>query len=243
LELGHLLDRAPFALSGGEAQRVALGRALLSAPKCLCLDEPLSALDQGLKHRILPYLERLRDRTDIPILYVTHDAAEMARLADHIVLMQAGRCLLSGPAEAILSDPAAVPYLGVRAAGTVISGQVMAPDPITGLAVVGFDGGQLILPELTQNKGCTIRIRILAQDIVLARDKPSGLSALNVFEGTITQLHSGQGPGVMVQFKTGNTLFLARVTQYSSRKMELAVGQNIFAIVKATAFDPAGIGT
>ena len=243
LELGHLLDRAPFALSGGEAQRVALGRALLSAPKCLCLDEPLSALDQGLKHRILPYLERLRDRTDIPILYVTHDAAEMARLADHIVLMQAGRCLLSGPAEAILSDPAAVPYLGVRAAGTVISGQVMAPDPITGLAVVGFDGGQLILPELTQNKGCTIRIRILAQDIVLAREKPSGLSALNVFEGTITQLHSGQGPGVIVQFKTGNTLFLARVTQYSSRKMELAVGQNIFAIVKATAFDPAGIGT
>jgi molybdate transport system ATP-binding protein len=77
----------------------------------------------------------------------------------------------------------------------------------------------------------------------VARDQPSGLSALNVFEGTITQLHSGQGPGVMVQFKTGNTLFLARVTQYSSRKMELAVGQNIFAIVKATAFDPAGIGT
>ena len=101
LELDPLLGRAPFALSGGEAQRVALGRALLSAPKCLCLDEPLSALDQGLKHRILPYLERLRDRTDIPILYVTHDAAEMARLADHIVLMQAGRCLLSGPAEAI----------------------------------------------------------------------------------------------------------------------------------------------
>ena len=95
LELDPLLGRAPFALSGGEAQRVALGRALLSAPKCLCLDEPLSALDQGLKHRILPYLERLRAHTDIPILYVTHDAAEMARLADHIVLMQAGRRVLS----------------------------------------------------------------------------------------------------------------------------------------------------
>ena len=243
LELGDLLERTPFALSGGEAQRVALGRALLSAPKCLCLDEPLSALDQGLKHRILPYLERLRDRTDIPILYVTHDAAEMARLADHIVLMQAGRSVLSGPAEVILSDPAAVPYLGVRAAGTVISGQVMARDPTTGLAVMGFDGGQLILPELSQTKGRSIRIRIPAQDIVLAREKPKGLSALNVFEGTITQLHAGQGPGVMVQFKTGETLFLARVTQYSAQKMGLAVGQTIFAIVKATAFDPAGIGT
>ena len=243
LELGDLLERTPFALSGGEAQRVALGRALLSAPKCLCLDEPLSALDQGLKHRILPYLERLRDRTDIPILYVTHDAAEMARLADYIMLMQAGRSVLSGPAEAILSDPAAVPYLGVRAAGTVISGQVMARDPTTGLAVMGFDGGQLILPELSQTKGRSIRIRIPAQDIVLAREKPKGLSALNVFEGTITQLHAGQGPGVMVQFKTGETLFLARVTQYSAQNMGLAVGQTIFAIVKATAFDPAGIGT
>jgi molybdate transport system ATP-binding protein len=243
LELDPLLGRAPFALSGGEAQRVALGRALLSAPKCLCLDEPLSALDQGLKHRILPYLERLRAHTYIPILYVTHDATEMARLADHIVLMQAGRSVLSGPAEAILSNPAAVPYLGVRAAGTVISGQVMAPDPTTGLAVIGFNGGQLILPELSQAKGHNIRIRIPAQDIVLARERPRGLSALNVFEGTITQLHSGQGPGVMVQFKTGDTLFLARVTQYSAQKLELAVGQTIFAIVKATAFDPAGIGT
>ena len=243
LELDPLLGRAPFALSGGEAQRVALGRALLSAPKCLCLDEPLSALDQGLKHRILPYLERLRAHTDIPILYVTHDAAEMARLADHIVLMQAGRSVLSGLAEAILSDPAAVPCLGVRAAGTVILGQVMAPDPTTGLAVIGFDGGQLILPELSQAKGHNIRIRIPAQDIVLARERPRGLSALNVFEGTITQLHPGQGPGVMVQFKTGDTLFLARVTQYSAQKLELAVGQTIFAIVKATAFDPASIGT
>ena len=119
----------------------------------------------------------------------------------------------------------------------------MAPDPTTGLTVMGFDGGHLILPELNQTKGRNIRIRIPAQDIVLAREKPSGLSALNVFEGTITELHLGQGPGVMVQFKTGETLFLARVTQYSAQKMALAVGQNIFAIVKATAFDPACIGT
>jgi molybdate transport system ATP-binding protein len=119
----------------------------------------------------------------------------------------------------------------------------MARDPTTGLAVMGFDGGQLILPELSQTKGRSIRIRIPAQDIVLAREKPKGLSALNVFEGTITQIHAGQGPGVMVQFKTGETLFLARVTQYSSQNMGLAVGQTIFAIVKATAFDPAGIGT
>ena len=158
LELRTLLQRYPVALSGGEAQRVALGRALLSAPKCLCLDEPLSALDHDLKQRILPYLERLRDQTKIPILYVTHDAAEMARLADHIVLMQAGKSVLSGPASEVLADPAAVPFLGIRAAGTVILGCVEPPDPTTGLAVMSFAGGQLILPELVQPVGHKVRI-------------------------------------------------------------------------------------
>ena len=243
LALRPLLDRYPAALSGGEAQRVALGRALLSAPKCLCLDEPLSALDHGLKQRIFPYLERLRDQTKIPILYVTHDAAEMARLADHIVLMHTGRSVLSGPATEVLADPAAVPFLGVRAAGTVVAGQVMSPDPVTGLAVMGFDGGQFILPELAQPEGRKIRIRIAAQDIVLASEMPKGLSALNILEGVISDLHQGQGPGVMVQFKVGRTLFLARVTQYSATQMGLVVGQRVFAILKASAFDPAGIGT
>ena len=245
LALRPLLQRYPGALSGGEAQRVALGRALLSAPKCLCLDEPLSALDHGLKQRILPYLERLRDQTKIPILYVTHDAAEMARLADHIVLMQAGGSVLSGPASEVLADPAAVQFLGVRAAGTVVVGRVMSPDPVTGLAVVGFDGGQLILPELAQPEGRRIRIRIAAQDIVLASEKPKGLSALNILEGIISDLHQGQGQGqgVMVQFKVGETLFLARITQYSAERMGLVLRQRVFAIVKASAFDPAGIGT
>jgi len=243
LELRPLLSRYSAALSGGEAQRVALGRALLSAPKCLCLDEPLSALDHALKQRILPYLERLRNQTKIPILYVTHDASEMARLADHIVLMQAGRSVLSGSATKVLADPAAVPFLGVRAAGTVISGCIMPPDPITGLAIMSFAGGQLILPELSQPAGREVRIRIAAQDIILATEMPKGLSALNIFHGVITDMHQGQGPGVMVQFRVGQTLFLARITQYSAGKMGLALGKTVFAIVKASAFDPAGIGT
>jgi len=243
LELRPLLSRYSAALSGGEAQRVALGRALLSAPKCLCLDEPLSALDHALKQRILPYLERLRNQTKIPILYVTHDASEMARLADHIVLMQAGRSVLSGSATKVLADPAAVPFLGVRAAGTVISGCIMPPDPITGLAIMSFAGGQLILPELSQPAGREVRIRIAAQDIILATEMPKGLSALNIFHGVITDMHQGQGPSVMVQFRVGQTLFLARITQYSAGKMGLALGKTVFAIVKASAFDPAGIGT
>ena len=243
LELRALLQRYPVALSGGEAQRVALGRALLSAPKCLCLDEPLSALDQELKQRILPYLERLRDQTKIPILYVTHDAAEMARLADHIVLMRAGKSVLSGPVSEVLTDPAAVPFLGIRAAGTVILGCVESPDPTTGLAVMSFAGGRLILPELVQPIGHKVRIRIAAQDIVLANKMPNGLSALNILQGVISDFHHGQGPGVMVQFKVGETFFLARVTQYSAVQMGLALGQTVFAIVKASAFDPAGIGS
>lgn len=243
LDLRGLLTRYSGALSGGESQRVALGRALLSAPKCLCLDEPLSALDHALKQRILPYLERLCNKTKIPILYVTHDAAEMARLADHIVLMRAGRSVLSGSAAKILTDPTAVPFLGVRTAGTVISGWIMPPDPTTGLAVMRFAGGHLILPELSQSVGRAVRVRIAAQDIILATEMPKGLSALNVLKGILTDMHRGQGPGVMVQFKVGETLFLARITQYSAGKMGLAKGQTVFAIVKASTFDPAGIGT
>jgi molybdate transport system ATP-binding protein len=243
LELEPLLHCFPSVLSGGEAQRIALGRALVSNPKCLCLDEPLSALDQALKERILPYLERLKDKIQIPILYVTHDAAEMARLADNIVLMRNGSNVLSGLVDDVLSDPTAVPFLGVRSAGTVVSARVMPRDPISGLAVVSFAGGKLFLPELLQQEGSIIRIRIAAQDIILALRKPKEISALNILSGQISRIHQGQGPGVMVQFKVGKTLFLARLTQYSATRMDLKKGQNIFAIIKVSAFDPAGIGT
>lgn len=243
LELGPLLSRSVKDLSGGEAQRVSLGRALLSAPKCLCMDEPLSALDHGLRQRIIPFLERLRDQTRIPIIYVTHDASEMARLADHIVLMQNGQTVMSGLASEILSNPAAVPILGVRAAGTVISVKTLGLDAETGLASVAFSGGQLLLPDTTHIVGRDIRLRIAAQDIVLAKERPRALSALNILKGKITGFHRGQNSGVMVQFKVGDTVFLARVTAYSAKKMGLVLNQKIFAIVKASAFDPAGVGT
>jgi molybdate transport system ATP-binding protein len=243
LELEALLKQYPKVLSGGEAQRVALGRALVSNPKCLCLDEPLSALDQGLKQRILPYLERLRDKTQIPILYVTHDVLEMARLADQIVLIRGGKTILSGQIDEILSNPIATPILGVRSAGTVISARVMPQDPVSGLAVVSFAGGELFLPELLQPEGRQIRIRIAAQDIILALKKPSEISALNILSGYISEIYKGEGLGAMVQFKVGETLFLARVTQHSADRMNLKNGKKIFAIVKASAFDPAAIGT
>lgn len=243
LELQPLLKQYPRVLSGGEAQRVALGRALVSNPKCLCLDEPLSALDQGLKQRILPYLERLRDKTQIPILYVTHDPLEMARLANNIVLLQGGKTLLSGKIDDVLSNPIVAPILGVRFAGTVISARVMPQNPVSGLAVVSFAGGELSLPNLLQPEGSQIRIRIAAQDIILALKKPTEISALNILSGHISGIHQGEGLGAMVQFKVGETLFLARVTQYSANRMNLEVGKKIFAIVKASAFDPEAIGT
>lgn len=243
LQLAPLLPRHPATLSGGEAQRVALGRALLSDPRALCMDEPLSALDHRLKQRILPFLERLRETTGIPILYVTHDPAEMARLADHIVLMKAGETVLSGAAQDVLSDPSAVPILGVRAAGTVIDATIQARGTGRGLTQVSFDGGTLILPDLDRPGGRKIRLRVAAQDIILATTKPTGLSALNILEGQISKIFQGSGPGVMVQFQVGPTRFLARVTRHSYDAMPLAEGMTIYAIVKASAFDPAGIGT
>ena len=140
-----------------------------------------------------------------------------------------------------MSDPTAVPFLGVRSAGTVVSARVMPRDPISDLAVVSFAGGKLFLPELLQQEGSIIRIA--AQDIILALPKPKEISALNILSGQIYKIYKGQGPGVMVQFKVGKTLFLARLTRYSATRMDLERGQNIFAIIKVSAFDPAGIGT
>jgi molybdate transport system ATP-binding protein len=241
LGLGALLDRYSASLSGGEKQRVALGRALMSAPKVLLLDEPLSALDAPRKTEVLPYLEALRDQTAIPILYVSHDMGEVARLASRIVVLNHGRVVLAGPVEDVLADPAAVPFLGVRDAGAVLIGRIVG-HANDGLTKIETGAGALWVPGAVGRAGSTVRVRIPAQDVILSRSSPTDISALNILPVAIAGLERGTGPGVAVALNAGKARLLARVTKRSCDAMGLAVGDQIFAILKATAIAPADVG-
>jgi molybdate transport system ATP-binding protein len=243
LGLEHLLDRRPVGLSGGERQRVALGRALMSDPQILLMDEPLAALDAPRKAEILPYIERLRDETRVPIIYVSHDVSEVARLATTVVVLEAGRVAVAGPISEVLSRPDVVPLLGIRAAGAVIETRVAGRLLDDDLTELQFSGGRLLMPGYLGEIGQALRLRIPAQDVILSRAAPKGISALNVLPVTITDIVPGRGPGVAVGLRAGEDQLLARVTKRSAGRMELAVGMQIFAIIKATAVGPEDIGS
>ncbi len=241
LGIGDLLARAPGALSGGEAQRVAIGRALLTRPRLLLLDEPLAALDEARKAEILLYLERLRDEAGIPILYVSHSVSEIARLATTVVAMEAGRVVRAGPAADVLSDPGVVQVFGVREAGALVQARVVAHHA-DGLTELSWSGGVLWLPRLQSAPGADVRVRIEAQDVMLAATRPEGISALNVMAVTVTSLRHGTGPGVMVQVRAGEDLILARVTERSARAMGLADGWQGYGVVKSVAVASGDVG-
>ncbi|MFS4583549.1 molybdenum ABC transporter ATP-binding protein [Phaeobacter sp. C3_T13_0] len=239
LGLDGLLDRHPAHLSGGEKQRVAIGRALLSAPDMILADEPLAALDEARKSEILPYLERLRDEISLPILYVTHSVAEVARLATTVVVLQDGRCIRSGPADLVLADPAVMPT-GVRAAGAILQAHVHRHHS-DGLSELNAGGIPLFLPQVPHPPGQAVRVRISAHEIILSRECPHGLSALNILPGTITSLRSGEGPGMMVSLQTNAGTLLARVTRRSAAAMKLSVGAHCHAIVKSVSVAPEDV--
>ncbi|MCG3267942.1 molybdenum ABC transporter ATP-binding protein [Yoonia sp. I 8.24] len=243
LGLGALLDRRPAGLSGGERQRVALGRALMCDPQILLMDEPLAALDAARKAEILPYIARLRDETRVPIIYVSHDVSEVARLATTVVVLDAGRVAVAGPVGQVLSRPDLVPLLGTRAAGAVIETRVAGRLLDDDLTELKFSGGRLLMPGHLGALGQALRLRIPAQDVILSREAPKGISALNVLPVTITDIVSGRGPGTAVGLRAGDDQLLARVTRRSAGRMELAVGMQIFAIIKATAVGPKDIGS
>ncbi|MDR6263277.1 molybdenum ABC transporter ATP-binding protein [Roseobacter sp. N2S] len=242
LGIAPLLPRRPADLSGGEKQRVAIGRALLSAPDLLLMDEPLAALDEPRKLEILPYLERLRDETDIPIIYVSHNIAEIARLATTIVVLNDGKLIRSGPAPDVLGDPSVSSTLGVRGAGALLRTEVLAHHD-DGLTELAIGEGRLYLPRIHAAVGAHIRVRIAAQDVVLATRKPDHISALNILEGTITELRMGDGPGVMVSINVGGQNMLARITRRSCDALGLHQGMTCYGITKSVAVARDDIGT
>lgn len=240
LGLGPLLARRPAALSGGEKQRVAIGRALLVRPRLLLLDEPLAALDAARKSEILPYLERIRDASGVPMLYVSHAASEVARLATTLVVIEAGRVVRAGPTAEVLADPSIAPT-GVREVGAVLAARIVAHHD-DGLSEIDAGGTRLLLPRVPQTEGTALRIRIAAHDVILSPAEPQGLSALNVIPGTISAVHTGDGPGAIVALATPAGTLLARVTRRSVARLGLAPGLACHAILKSVAIAPEDVG-
>lgn len=240
LGIGALLDRMPGSLSGGEKQRVAIGRALLAAPSMLLADEPLAALDEARKAEILPYFERLRDEAGLPVLYVSHSASEVARLATTVVALEAGRILAMGPAADVLVDPSVLPA-GAREAGAILTARIVRHHE-DGLSELDANGLPLFLPRVAQAPGRALRVRIAAHDVILSRGRPTGLSALNILPGTVREIRAGEGPGALVAIDTPAGRLLARITRRSARVLELAPGVDVHAVIKSVSVAPADIG-
>lgn len=234
LGIGDLLPRRPATLSGGEKQRVALGRALLADPRLLLMDEPLAALDGPRKAEILPYLDRLKTESAVPILYVSHAVDEVARLADHMVLLADGRVARHGPLMDVMADPAAVPLLGVREAGAVLRARVEAHGD-DGLSTLRVAAGALQLMGVNAPVGADIRLRVLAQDVLLSLAYPTGLSAQNILPVTILSIKSGDGPGAAIALDAAGETLLARITSRAVTAMGLTPGKPVFAVIKATS--------
>jgi molybdate transport system ATP-binding protein len=235
LGIDHLLERKPDRLSGGERQRVAIARALLTSPRILLMDEPLAALDQARKDEILPYLEHLHDELEIPVLYVSHAADEVARLADHLVVLQDGRVLGAGPLTEILTRLDLPIRLG-EDAGVVLDAVVAEHDAEWHLARVEFAGGSLWVRDQGIAIGKHVRVRILARDVSIAHEKITGSSIMNTFPATVTALADDTHPALMlVKLDAGGAPVLARLTRRSADALQLAPGLSVWVQIKAVA--------
>ncbi|MDO6584340.1 molybdenum ABC transporter ATP-binding protein [Salipiger sp. 1_MG-2023] len=239
LGIGALLERRPGKLSGGERQRVAIGRALLSKPALILADEPLAALDEARKAEILPYFERLRDHGGVPVLYVSHAPAEVARLATSVVALDGGRVSAQGPAAQILGDPSITP-LGARAAGAMLEARIAAQHA-DGITELGAGRLRLLVPRISGAVGTGVRVHIQAQDVMIATRRPEEISALNVLPAQVSTLRLGNGPGALVQLDVDGQLLLARITRRSAKALGLHEGAQVFAVLKAVSVAPQSI--
>ncbi|MGJ5132704.1 molybdenum ABC transporter ATP-binding protein [Bradyrhizobium oligotrophicum] len=238
LGIAKLLERSPRHLSGGERQRVAIGRALLSQPKLLLMDEPLSALDQITKDEILPYLERLHAALDLPILYISHDIAEVERLADQLVLMRNGSVLASGPLSVLQAD-LTLPLALSRDAAVSLDATVLKHDAIDGMVTLAVQGGHFVLPAEPLAPGTRRRLRVLADDVSLALETPSRSTIVNVLRAKILEIRSQSDHRVTALLGLGEdgqgARLLSRVTQRSWNELGLQAGLAVYAQVKGVA--------
>jgi molybdate transport system ATP-binding protein len=236
LGLDPLLGRRPHQLSGGEKQRVSLGRALLSQPNMLLLDEPLAALDTARREEVLPYLEKLRDTLSIPMVYVSHQFDEVLRLATHMVLLDAGRVLAQGSLNEVSLVPALRAIVGPDSVGAVLDGVVTRVDDSCGMADLRVGHGELHVSVRNIAVGDRVRVQLLARDIILATESPSGLSVRNELRGVVVSLVEDEADAVLVTVDVGGgAQVLSRVTQQAVAALGLRVGLDMWALVKAVS--------
>jgi molybdate transport system ATP-binding protein len=237
LGIGHLLERHPQHLSGGERQRVGIARALLTSPKLLLMDEPLAALDSQRKSEILPYLQRLHDELDIPVLYVSHAQDEVARLADHLVLLSDGKALASGPIGETLAR-LDLPMAMGDDAGVIIEGQVSAYDAQYQLLSLQLPATEMNIRVTHEpmTVGQALRCKVHARDISLALNNDASSSILNRLPVTVVSEQAADNAAhVLIRLDAGGTPLLARITRYSRDHLAIHPGQQLWAQIKAVA--------
>ena len=234
LEIKTLLNRKTTQLSGGERQRVAIARALLINPKILLLDEPLSALDLKRKNEILPYLDSIHNDLEIPILYVTHSQDEMSRLADHLLLIEEGNIVGSGPVNDMLTR-FDMPLSHGGDAVSIIEAEVLKRDSEFNLMHLDFLGGQFIVPDNRFPVQTKVRIRVVARDVSLTKSKQVDTSILNIFPAMVQEIVNEGEAQVMVRLQIKETILLACITRKSSYKLRLEKGSEVFVQVKSVA--------
>jgi molybdate transport system ATP-binding protein len=238
LGIEGLLERSPLRLSGGERQRVAVGRALLSQPRLLLMDEPLAALDRMSKDEILPYFQALHTALSIPVLYVSHDLAEVERLADHLVLLEAGRVVAHGPLEELQADPS-LPVARLPEAAVALNATVTGYDPDYGLTTLAIDGGTIIAPGQYGAPGTPQRVRIGASDVSLARQNPGPSTILNVLPARVAAAEPQDEAQMNAVVRLGmageGARLLARVTRKSWETLGVGPGDLVYVQVKSVA--------
>ncbi|HVW69438.1 MAG TPA: ATP-binding cassette domain-containing protein [Steroidobacteraceae bacterium] len=233
LGLGQLLSRRPHQLSGGERQRVGLGRALLSQPQLLLLDEPLASLDVARREEVLPYLEALRDRLSMPMVYVSHQFEEVLQLATHVVLLEAGKVVAQGGLSEVSLHPQLRAIVGPDSVGSVLDGVVIRTSH--GMVELRVGNGTLRMGLQQAEPGSRLRVQLLARDIILATEKPHGLSVRNELEGVVADLSPDDYEAVLVKVDIGGAMVLSRITQEAATELQLRPGSRVWALVKAVS--------
>ena len=235
LDLKDLLERAPDTLSGGEIQRVAMGRALLAAPRVMLLDEPLSALDLRRKAEIIPYIERLAGDFGVPVLYVTHNVDEVARLASSMVLLADGRMAAMGGVAEILERVELWPITGRLKAGSVL--EAVAGETCDGMTSLEVGGETLRVPAIGVSAGALVHLRVQAKDVAIARERPERLSIRNVLPARLMSIEFAEAPFVELLLDVRGQHLRSRVTREAVDELGLREGQSVFALIKSVAFD------
>lgn len=241
--LAALLGRSPSALSGGERQRVALARALLAQPRLLLMDEPLAGLDQIAKEEILPYIEMLHEKLSVPVLYVSHDLREVARLADSMIVLSAGRKVCDGPVQEILERLDLDPGDGEFEAGVILEARVSGHDAEFHMTRLDHHGQRIVIPGIDLAVGEYVRLRIRARDVALAVAKPAAISVRNILAGTV--LDTAQDPDTAfaeVLVDVGGGRLRARITRDALQDLGLVAGSPVYALIKSISFDRPVVG-